>query len=70
MCDKRCNCENQIVWFFNDQPTVIVCKKCEIAVHYAEDVCPKCGGKLTSFIQDGFDEDEEFETEEEELKEK
>ena len=48
MSAALCNCQSQIVWYF-DKPTVYVCVACEIALHYSEEKCPRCGGPITAF---------------------
>lgn len=50
MSSNKCACLKQIVWFF-EKPTIIVCEKCEITLHYEDQKCRICGGKLTKFVK-------------------
>ena len=47
----HCNCENQIVWYF-EKPTVIICEECEITLHFSQKKCPKCGGKVSYYTNE------------------
>ena len=49
----RCACEKQIVWWFGNKGTVIVCKKCELTHHHKDTECRICGGPLTEFVEKG-----------------
>lgn len=51
--EKKCNCGYQIIWWFDNKPTVLVCYECQIALLYrpydTNEECPFCGGPITIF---------------------
>lgn len=48
---KKCNCDKQIVWWFDTVGTIIACKNCEITFYYDIEQCPYCYDKTTEFIE-------------------
>lgn len=50
--DKPCNCNQQIIWWFNeDKGTILACMECEITFHYTAEICPYCKEEVVEFTQ-------------------
>jgi hypothetical protein len=52
-----CACHTQIVWFFDTEGTIIICKKCERTFAYGAKFCLECGGDLSYYVEDRKGED-------------
>ena len=50
MNKENCACHKQIIWFF-EEPTIIVCEKCEKTFHFQAEKCDICGGKLSEYVK-------------------
>ena len=53
MAKKQCNCNRQIVWFFDGKSTIVACEKCQITFHYKVERCPHCYEPVTIFEKKG-----------------